>query len=143
MYIIYNVLTIFFGLVFSPIILFMFIIKPKLRAGFFEKIGFYQRINSKKPVLWFHVVSVGELNAIEELVKKLHQNYGQFNIVISNVTKTGHEIAVKKLSKIAYKIIYFPYDFIFSVKSSIKAVDPAVVIIAETEIWPNFSHEAF
>lgn len=139
MYFIYNILLNSLTIIFSPIILISFYIKPKLRAGFREKIGFYKKNNSGKKTVWIHAVSVGEVNAVESLVKKLYQELSDISIILTTVTKTGQEVAIKKLTQYTDMITYFPYDFNFSVNSAIKALKPDIVVIAETEIWPNFS----
>jgi len=140
MYFIYSFLLLFIGLVLSPIIFVLFILKPKLRAGFWQKMGFYPDLKGNKTI-WIHAVSVGEVNAVEGYIKKLKQQYPDCNLVLTTVTRTGQQVAKSKLSKVVNHITYFPYDFNFSVKSALKAIDPKLVIIAETEIWPNFSHE--
>jgi len=139
MYLIYSLLILFFAVVFSPVILIAFILKPKFRAGFWQKIGFYSNLNGKNTI-WIHAVSVGEVNAVESFIKRLRLEYPDSNIVLTTVTRTGQNVAKNKLSKVVNSITYFPYDFNFSVNAALKAIDPKIVIIAETEIWPNFSH---
>ena len=141
MYIIYNIFLLIFLIVFSPIIIIALALKPKLRAGFFPKAGFYKKNLCNKPSIWFHAVSVGEVNAVEGIIKKTREIFPEENIILTTVTRTGQEIAHKKLSKTVSRIEYFPYDCLLSVKSAIKSLNPKLVIIAETEIWPNFSKE--
>lgn len=140
MYFIYNLLLILSGILLSPVIVFLFILKPKLRAGFWQKAGFYRNISGEETI-WFHAVSVGEVNAIESLIKRVRAEYPDYNLVLTTVTRTGQQVATSKLSKIVNNITYFPYDFSFSIQLAINAIKPKLVIIAETEIWPNFSHE--
>ncbi len=141
MYLVYNLLLPALAILLSPLVLIAFVFQPKLRAGFWEKIGFYSINLPKRSTIWVHAVSVGEVNAVESLVKNLRKKYHSKNIVLSTVTRTGQEVAHKKLGEHTDKIIYFPYDFWLSVVLAIKAVRPNLVIIAETEIWPNFSNE--
>ncbi len=144
MYFFYNLILIFLSLLLSPVILIAFIVKPKFRAGFWQKIGFYKpsEISFKETkTIWIHAVSVGEVNAVETFTKKLRNEYPDFNIVLSTVTRTGQQVATNKLTNFTDKIIYFPYDFFFSVKSALNIIKPDLVIIAETEIWPTFSNE--
>ena len=107
-------------------------IVPKFRTGFFQKIGFYNiNLDKNKPTILFHAVSVGEVNAIENLVKTAADNkLADYNIVLSTVTKTGHDVAVKKLKDFTSDIIYFPYDFRFSINSlltvSYLTIGPAI-----------------
>ncbi len=144
-FIVYNIVLISAALTLLPIILIAFVVQPKFRAGFFEKIGFYNiklDKNKKGRTIFFHAVSVGEVNAVETLIKRTREEFRDSNIVLSTTTKTGQEIARKKLSEIVDAITYFPYDFGFSVHSLIKSVKPDVIIIAETEIWPGFIYLA-
>ncbi len=122
----------------SLFILLAFIIQPKFRAGFWQKIGFYNKNDSNKKTILIHAVSVGEVNAVENLVKRIRKEYPDNYIVLSTTTKTGQEVANNKLSNFTDEIIYFPYDFFFSVISCLKSIKPDKIIIAETEIWPMF-----
>jgi 3-deoxy-D-manno-octulosonic-acid transferase len=141
MYLVYNLFLLCALIVLWPVVLLAFLIQPKFRAGFWEKIGFYSVNLPKRPTIWVHAVSVGEVNAIESLVKALRKEYPTKNIVLSTVTKTGQEVANKKLKDHTDAICYFPYDFWLSVLLAIKAIRPSLVIVAETEIWPNFANE--
>ena len=143
MYFIYNLLIIILLVLFSPIIVIALIIKPKFRAGFFQKAGFYKalkKIEDKKTIV-VHAVSVGEVIAVEKFIKTLRENFKEDRIVLTTVTKTGNEVANKKLSDIVDEIVYFPFDLFFAVKSFVKNIKPDLVIIAETEIWPYFARE--
>ena len=99
MFFIYNLLIIVLSIILLPVIILAFMIVPKFRTGFFQKIGFYNiNLDKNKPTILFHAVSVGEVNAIENLVKTAADNkLADYNIVLSTVTKTGHDVAVKKL----------------------------------------------
>ena len=123
-------------------IILAFIVEPKFRAGFWQKIGFYPKNTSGKKTVLIHAVSVGEVNAVENLVKKMRLEFPEDYIVLSTVTKTGQEVAQNKLSNYTDEIIYFPYDFFFSIMSCFEAIKPDKIIIAETEIWPMFSYIA-
>lgn len=142
MFFIYNTFLIIFTVLFSPLILLLFLLKPKYRAGFFVKTGFYPKIKDARPSVLFHAVSVGEVNAVEGLIKRFKKDFPGFRIILTTVTKTGQEVAKDKLGSTADLITYFPYDFPFSVNAALDALSPKAVIIAETEIWPNFSKYA-
>lgn len=141
---VYNAVLIFASIVFLPIILIALAAVPKFRAGFRTKLGFYKNIklDHKKETIFFHAVSVGEVNAIETLVKKTRESFPDSNIVLSTTTRTGQEIAIKKLSDTVDAITYFPFDFFFSVLSFLNTIKPDKIIIAETEIWPDFVYIA-
>ena len=137
--VIYNLLLILLSILLLPVILIALVLVPKFRAGIWQKLGFYNiKLDENKETIFFHAVSVGEVNAIEALVKKTREVFPQVNIVLSTTTKTGQEIANKKLSKVVDQITYFPFDYFFSVNAFLNAVKPDKIIIAETEIWPDF-----
>lgn len=142
--VIYNFLFITLALILLPVILIALALVPKFRAGLFTKLGFYPDFNldRNKKTIFFHAVSVGEVNAVEALIKKTRENFPDANIVLSTTTKTGQEIAHKKLEKTVNAITYFPFDFFFSINSFLNAVKPDKIVIAETEIWPDFVYLA-
>lgn len=146
MYIIYNTALIILAIFLSPVILAAFLIQPKFRAGFWQKIGFYDSVilsrQGKRKSILFHAVSVGEVNAVESLIKRVKQEFPEHDITITTVTKTGQDVANKKLKDTADIITYFPYDFSFSVNATLNALNPDLIVIAETEIWPAFCHHA-
>lgn len=135
---IYNLFLILLTILFLPVILIAFIVQPKFRAGFLEKIGFYSFYRNNQKTTVFHAVSVGEVNAIKELVIKYREKHPAEIIILTTTTKTGQEIAKKSLSQYVNKITYFPYDFFFSVLAFLNKFNPEKIIIAETEIWPSF-----
>ncbi len=89
--------------------------------------------------IWLQVVSVGEVNLIENLLTKIKDEYG-CPIVISTTTLTGNLMARRKYSKLA-KIIFFPLDISFVLRKAIKVINPRVFIGLETEIWPNLFYQ--
>jgi 3-deoxy-D-manno-octulosonic-acid transferase len=95
----------------------------------------------EKKNLWIHALSVGEALSAVSLVKRLRKDFDKRNIVFSVTTKTGFDIANKHLNDVVDALFYFPYDLAFSVKHIAKKIDPALVVIVETDIWPNFLHE--
>ncbi len=132
---IYNIL---FTIFFLPIILILSIFSKKIRAGIKEKFGFYNfNFKEIKNILWIHTISVGEVQLVQDIVK----NLPNYEIVLTTSTPQGQELAKNKLSGYLKQITYYPYDFAFSVKNAIKAINPSAVLIAETEIWPEFAHE--
>lgn len=121
--------------------------KPKLVAGFKEKCGFYKIGNRKqetgnreKPTFLFYGISVGEVTAMENLIKKTRETFPDVNLVVMTGTKTGQEIAKKKLSETASLITYFPFDFPFCINNMIKKIKPNAIFVMETELWPNFAN---
>lgn len=141
--ILYNLALLIGLFVLSPLWLGYLLLVPKARAGFWEKWGLHskslkaklQKADSSKKRIWFHSVSVGELNAIKPLIPDLVE---QFDVVISATTRTGHDLAEKIFPQIP--VFYFPYDFPCVVSCVARRVLPDVVVVTETELWPNFIH---
>ncbi len=134
----YNLILIFLSICLLPVILIGFVIQPKFRAGFWQKLGFYSFKKSNKPVTVFHAVSVGETNAIKELVKQYKFSHPDETVIVTTTTKTGQEIAQQAFKDVADLVTYYPYDFFFSVLAFFNTFKPQKIIIAETEIWPCF-----
>lgn len=113
-------------------------------AGFGERFGFIPagklaEISGKGPV-WVHAVSVGETMAVKPLLREMKRRFPERPIVLSSVTETGRSVAVTIPE--ADVVIYFPFDFGFAVSRALKLVSPSLVIVVETEIWPNFLRHA-
>lgn len=87
-------------------------------------------------VIWVHAVSVGETIASFPLLKGLRARYPEHKLVLSNVTETGRSVALK--SGLADLCIYFPFDYGFAVKAALRKVQPELIVLMETELWPNF-----
>ena len=92
-------------------------------------------------VIMFHGVSVGEVNAIEKLVKTARKEFPQIKIVVTTGTNTGQEIANKNLSDFVDFITYFPFDVPMCTEEFLNKIKPTAVYMAETEIWPTFGKQ--
>jgi 3-deoxy-D-manno-octulosonic-acid transferase len=139
-YFLYNVLLILIALFLIPYYVLRGLRHGKTRRGIRERFGWYDRSKlaklEGKQVFWVHAVSVGETRAAIPLIEALRKKHPEAAILISNVTETGHAIACE--IKGIDSCIYFPFDLSWVVGWSLKKIKPAVVIIVETEIWPNF-----
>jgi 3-deoxy-D-manno-octulosonic-acid transferase len=91
--------------------------------------------------IWLHAVSVGEVLASVTLARKLKEAFPQRPLIVSTTTLTGQTVARERIS-FADGFLYFPLDWAFAVRRAFRAVKPAVVIVVETEIWPNFLRHA-
>ncbi len=100
-----------------------------------EKFGFIGEIRRAVPSIWIQAVSVGEVNLLENLIKKLKQNF-DYPIIISTTTLTGNHIAKQRYSSLA-RIIFFPFDISFVLGRVLRIIKPKIFISLETEIWPN------
>ncbi|HEX9224431.1 MAG TPA: 3-deoxy-D-manno-octulosonic acid transferase [Candidatus Acidoferrales bacterium] len=95
------------------------------------------RANSEPGAIWIHAVSVGETLAALRLVQQLKERFPDRRLVFSTTTDTGQQLARERLGAAA-AVFYFPFDWGFAVRRAFRAVRPSVVVILETEIWPNF-----
>ena len=91
--------------------------------------------------IWIHTVSVGELLSSITLAKRLKEAYPSRPLVVSTTTITAQTLARERIA-FADAVIYFPLDWAFCVRRVLRAVRPAIVVVLETEIWPNFLREA-
>lgn len=138
---IYGILSTIAFIIILPFWVVLGIFKPKLIFGFKEKLGFFQTpLLKKAKTIVFYGVSVGEVIAIENLIKKTREKFPQINIVLLTGTKTGQEIAHKKLGETCDFISYFPFDFPFCIENMLGRLKPDAVFVAETELWPNFAN---
>ena len=114
--------------------------KGKFMYGWREKFGILNPPEMSEKRIMFHGVSVGEVIALENLIKKAKETFPDYEIIVTTGTKTGQEIAQKKYADVASFITYFPYDVPVFVRKFLRAVRPSMVFIAETELWPAFSY---
>lgn len=129
----------------SPLILIPYFLFNALRHGKYLT-GLRQRFGSVPPVdgkrvIWLHCVSVGETQAARPLVQRLKQQFPHHALVVSTITPTGQKLAADVFFKQAERIFYFPLDWRWTVRRTLKAINPELVLIMETEIWPNFLRE--
>ncbi len=103
--------------------------------GFFQKLGFFLP-RQTNPVIWIHAVSVGEAMAAIGLAKEIVSSAPGMRVMFSTTTPTGQAVAQKELSP-DVNVFYFPYDFPGSAKRAIRAVNPKVLALVDTEMWPN------
>jgi 3-deoxy-D-manno-octulosonic-acid transferase len=132
------------GLIASlPYWVFQMLRHGKYRKGFFERMGRVpQRLHvpERKPVIWVHAVSVGEVMASARLIEELGRRLPEYRIVVSTTTDTGQSLARKYFGEA--NVFYFPVDLGFAIRPYMGALRPRLVAIAETEFWPNFLHLA-
>lgn len=136
MSILFDLLFLFYIVLYLPIL----VLRGKWHGGFAERFGFLPAEKRKVLLLrrniWVHAVSVGEVVAIDGLIRRLQREYPDKGIVLSVTTKTGHALAQKKYPQ-GLVILWAPLDLSLTVRAFVSAVDPVCYIAAETELWPN------
>jgi len=96
------------------------------------------------PVIWLHAVSVGETRAAQPLIERLAARHPGAQFVLTHMTPTGRAAAQALLQAFAGRIAqrYLPYDLPFAVRRLLAQVRPSILVLLETEIWPNLLAEA-
>ena len=130
-------------IILTPLIIVRLLIRghkvPGYRKRIRERFGFFKfpnHFDSTKPTIWLHAVSVGEVLAAQPLVIELKKLYPQYQIFITTMTPTGSE-QVSRLFSTTIFHSYLPYDSSLLLVRFINKLHPKLLIIMETEIWPN------
>ncbi len=112
---------------------------PAYRERWKERFGYIDALPRGRPVVWVHAVSVGESIAALPLIKQLLVQYPAACLMMTTTTPTGSVLVQESLVQWkgrAYHV-YLPYDFPYAIKRFLKAVNPSLCLIMETELWPN------
>src|SRR5579863_10038720 len=94
-----------------------------------------------KPVIWLHAVSVGEVLAVSRLVQEIATAFPGCRLLISTTTRTGQDLARTRFG--ADRVFYCPLDLPWAVRAYLNALQPRILILAETEFWPNLLNGCF
>ena len=141
MYILYSLLLACGLLLSLPWWIFQMLRSGKYRAGLAERLGFPPgRIKKAAQAgsIWVHAVSVGEVLAVTSLVRELQAANPDHRVFISTVTQTGQYLARGRFGE--DRAFYLPIDLGFAVRSYLRVLQPSLLVLAETEFWPNLLH---
>jgi 3-deoxy-D-manno-octulosonic-acid transferase len=129
-------------LVLSPWLVWRAVATGRYRSGLAAKLRGRVAVPNpdRKPVAWFHAVSVGEVNLLGTLVPAFQTRRPDWLVVVSSTTDTGLAEARKRFPDLA--VIAWPFDFTWAVSAALAAVNPALVVLTEGEMWPNFLRAA-
>jgi 3-deoxy-D-manno-octulosonic-acid transferase len=123
----------------APWWLFRIAATQKYREGLRERLGLIRpeliRLCRERPTIWVHAVSVGEVLAVSRLVKTLDAALPGYLIVVSTTTRTGQTLARERFG--AERVFYCPLDLPCAVRAYLNAIKPRLLVLAETEFWPN------
>jgi 3-deoxy-D-manno-octulosonic-acid transferase len=97
--------------------------------------GFFQKLSFKRPI-WVHAASVGEVFCSIPLIKKIKKEFPHLKIVLTTMTSTGNEIAKTSLLEVD-QVLFVPIDHPLFIRRAIEKIQPCLLLIAETEFWPN------
>ena len=123
-----------------PLVLLKLLLRGLRNPGYLKRIperfGCISKPACALPVIWIHAVSVGEVRAAVALVNRLHRTYPRYQVLMTTITPTGAQ-QVRQLfaGEVAHR--YLPYDLPHGVRVFLHKIKPRMLIIMETEIWPN------
>ncbi len=117
----------------------------KYREGLGERLGKVPARLERQAgsTIWIHAVSVGEVLAVSGLVGELRRRLPRYRVVVSTTTATGQKLARQRFGE--ESVFYFPLDFAFAIRPYLAMLQPKLIVLAETEFWPNFlrlAHES-
>jgi len=134
-YQLYNILLTFLLILASPYFLFRSLLQEKFRKALPQRLGLFQPPPFKRPI-WVHAASVGEVFCSVPLLKKIKKEFPYSKIVLTTITSTGNEAARTRVPE-ADRVFFLPIDHPFTIRRAIEKIQPGILLIAETELWPN------
>ena len=120
----------------APYILFKMLTSERHRSGLYQRFGIVSERTSKKPGIWIHGASVGEIITAKSIVDKIDREFPEWETFISTTTNTGYSVAKQNFS--GKPIFYFPVDLSWITRKVLRRIRPSCIILIELEIWPNF-----
>jgi 3-deoxy-D-manno-octulosonic-acid transferase len=142
MYLLYSLLLTLAGFMLLPWFLLSALRHGKYVAGLRERLGNAPEVDAGgRRVVWLHCVSVGETQAARPLASALLKRFPAHALVVSTTTLTGQKLARDVFRDDAVAVFYFPFDWAWSVRRSLRKLKPSLVLVMETELWPRFLRE--
>jgi 3-deoxy-D-manno-octulosonic-acid transferase len=145
MYLLYSMFLVTWGILLIPGLLYRAWRHRKYLPGLSQRLGrLPESLKSKGlPTIWFHACSVGETLSLKPLVEALRPQFPHARFVFSTITQTGQTIAARNFELYGPgNTFYFPVDLASIIKRVLNWVRPSVIVIIDTEIWPNLVHQA-
>ncbi len=147
MFFFYNILSLLLIILLLPVVPF-FIFRKKYRFRIPQRLGFglSRQLASlapracSAPTCWIHALSVGEVTSALPLVRALKETLPEVRIIFSATTSSGDQVARQLLSTYADAIIAGPIDLGPTARTFIKAIQPDLFMLVETDFWPNWLH---
>jgi len=137
---IYNLLLILGGIFSAPYFLLKMMTTERYRKGLGQRFAVYRSDllarRTDKPLIWVHAASVGEVMAARPLVAEIRSKFPDHQILFSTITAAGNKLC-KETAGVDI-VIYFPLDFFPFARKAVRTFAPSMLIIVETELWPNF-----
>jgi 3-deoxy-D-manno-octulosonic-acid transferase len=145
MRVVYNILFVFFFWLSAPWYFLKMWRRGNWRAGFGQRFALYgaeiRAMLGKRPVIWLHAVSVGEVGVCLQLLRALEPGLPAFQFVVSTTTSTGMGELRRRLPP-HILAVYYPADFPGGVRRALNTIRPKAIILVEAELWPNLLWQA-
>ena len=138
MYLVYSFLIVVFGVIASPYLAYQAIRYKKYVGSLGQRLGYLPvsfNLDGEESI-WIHAVSVGEVLTVRALVPDLRRSYPKLRIFLSTTTLAGQQVARRNVHDVD-AVFYFPFDFAFIIRRTLRLVKPRLFVMMETEIWPN------
>jgi 3-deoxy-D-manno-octulosonic-acid transferase len=141
----YNILFVIFFWLSAPYYFLKMWRRGNWQTGFWQRFARYdpefKAALAKRPVIWLHAVSVGEVGICLQLIRALEPHLSAFQILVSTTTSTGMA-ELRRLLPAHVHRIYYPADFAGGVRRAMRTIQPRAIILVEAELWPNFLSQA-
>ena len=112
---------------------------PAYRRRLGERLGYFTPPADPRPVIWIHAVSLGETLAARPLIERLLAERSDHQLVITTTTPTGSEQVLRLFGERVFHV-YAPWDTPGAVRRFLRRVQPRMLVLMETELWPNMLH---
>lgn len=128
-----------------PVLFPVLVLMKKTREGVLQRFGFYPAgllPPPGGPRIWLHGASAGDLLALAPMIDRLRARYPQARVIVSTMTNTGRLMAEQRLKKSIDAVLYAPWDLFGATRRAVRAVQPDLLVLEYTEIWPNLIRAA-
>ncbi len=134
-HLLYNVIFTLFLILYLPYSLVRSLFQKSLRQQLAQRMGSFSDLSLQK-IIWVHAASVGEVLCSIPLLTRIKKEFPQLPILLTTMTRTGNITAREKVPEVT-AVSFFPMDHPLILKRIFQRVQPSLLIIAETELWPN------
>ena len=142
MYLLYSFAMLVAALALSPYFVYQALRHNKYVGSLGQRLGYLPvsfNLDGDESI-WVHAVSVGEVMATRPIITALRQQYPRLRLFLSTTTLTGQQIARRQVADVD-GVFYFPFDWVFAVRRTLRLVKPKLFVMVESEIWPNLLRE--
>lgn len=121
----------------------LLLVHPKLRQGIRRRFGLYPRARpwppsrGDGPRIWLHGASAGDLLALQPIMAEIRARSPQATLIVSTMTNSGYAIANERLESLVDAVTFVPWDLAGATRRAVAAIQPDLLVLEYTEIWPN------